>query len=581
MTKPSDISVDPVTQYALDVVETRIIAGPHVRAACRRHLKDIEHGPARGIFFDLEAVDFATGFFRDVLRLNGGEWEGVPYELLGWQAFVVGSLWGWKNAEGFRRFRTAYIETGKGSGKSPLAAGIGLMGLCADEEPRAEVYAAATKKDQAMILFRDAVAMVDQSPELARRIIKSGVGEKCWNLAFHSTGSFFRPVSADDGQSGPRPHIALMDEIHEHKTRTVVDTMRAGTKGRRQALMLMITNSGVDKNSVCRSYHDYAAKVCAGQLEDDSFFGYVCALDPEVKDAAGKVTCIADDPFKDPACWAKANPSLGVTIQPSYLEEQVREARGMPAKEANVRRLNFCQWVEAHNPWLSAEIWLRAGAEYTLQSLRGRECYGGLDLSAVLDLTAFALLFPPSRPGEKWKLLVWFWLPEDGLAKREELDRVPYLAWTKAGWLETTPGKAIDERHVIQRVAQICAEVKCTEIGYDRWRIKSFENTCSDEGIAFPLVEFGQGFKDMAPAVSEFERKLANSEIEHNNNPVLTWNAANAVVDEDPAGNKKVTKERATGRVDGIVAALMAIGRASLAPDEGSVDDWLRSETTA
>ena len=205
---PSTTSRDPVTRYARGVVTGKIVAGPHVRDACRRHLRDLEDGPARGLFFDREAVARAIGFFRDVLVLNGGEYEGVPYEPLGWQSFILGSLFGWNGPDGYRRFRVAYIETGKGSGKSPLAAGIGLYGMMADGEARAEVYAAATKKDQAMILFRDAVAMVDQSPQLTRRIHKSGVGANAWNLAYLQQGSFFRPISADDGQSGPRPHIA-------------------------------------------------------------------------------------------------------------------------------------------------------------------------------------------------------------------------------------------------------------------------------------------------------------------------------------------------------------------------------------
>ncbi|MFZ5575557.1 MAG: terminase large subunit domain-containing protein, partial [Pseudomonadota bacterium] len=203
-------SRDPVTRYARAVVNGKIIAGPHVRDACRRHLTDLEQAPARGFFFDLEKVERAIGFYRDVLRLNGGEFEGRAYELLDWQAFVVGSVFGWVDAEGFRRFRLAYVETAKGSGKSPLAAGVGLYGMVADGEPRAEIYAAATKKDQAMILFRDAVAMRDLSPELSRRLVKSGVGENAWNMAYHATGSFFRPISADDGQSGPRPHISLL-----------------------------------------------------------------------------------------------------------------------------------------------------------------------------------------------------------------------------------------------------------------------------------------------------------------------------------------------------------------------------------
>lgn len=235
---------DPVGNYARAVVKGKILAGPHVRAACQRHLDDLKQAGQRGFFFDRKAAERAIGFFRDVLRLNGGEYEGKPFTLEGWQAFIVGALFGWKSDDGYRRFRIAYIETAKGSGKSPLAAGIGLYGLVADGEARAEIYSAATKKDQAMILFRDAVAMVDQSPALSRVLGKSGVGQSVWNLSYLKTGSFFRPISADDGQSGPRPHIVLIDEIHEHKNGYVVEMLRAGTKSRTQALIVMITNSG-------------------------------------------------------------------------------------------------------------------------------------------------------------------------------------------------------------------------------------------------------------------------------------------------------------------------------------------------
>lgn len=546
----------------------RIVAGPHVRAACQRHLNDLEKAPERGLFFDLDAVDRVLGFFRDVLRLNGGEFEGVPYELLPWQAFIVGSLFGWKGSDGYRRFRVAYVETAKGSGKSPLAAGIGLYGLVADGEPRAEVYAAATKKDQAMILFRDAVAMVDQSPDLASRVVKSGVGQNTWNLAYVSSGSWFRPISSDDGQSGPRPHIALLDEIHEHRNGDVVELLRAGTKGRRQALIVMITNSGVGQESYCKGRHDYGVKVAAGQMEDDSFFAYICALDE------------GEDPLKDRKCWAKANPSLGVTIQPRYLEEQVREARGMPAKESMVRRLNFCQWVEAHDPWIGSDVWFAGQSEFDLDSLRGRECWGGLDLSSTQDLTGLSLVFPPISAGERWKLVSWAWLPEDGLAEKEDKDRVPYLAWKRAGHLETTPGKAIDKGFVARRAAELCSRFNVQEIAYDRWRIEDFKVTCANEGIELPLVPFGQGFKDMSPAVDDFERLLANREIEHQGNPVLTWCAANAVIVKDPAGNRKVSKEKATGRVDLLIASLMAVGR-SIVRQSDDIDDFLKAPVSA
>lgn len=540
---------DQATAYAQAVGASKIVAGPHVRNACKRHLRDLVEGPKRGLVWDPVAANRAIEFFRDVLRLAGGEFEGQPYILLGWQAFIVGSLFGWKGPDGYRRFRVAYVESGKGSGKSPLAAGIGIYGLTADGEPRAEIYAAATKKDQAMVLFRDAVAMVDQSPALARRVVKSGIGTNVWNLAYPASMSFFRPISSDDGQSGPRPHIGLLDEIHEHKNGDVVEIVRAGTKSRRQALIFMITNSGVGQKSFCHERHDYGAKVCAGQMEDDSFFAYICALDEH------------EDPFKNQACWIKVNPSLGVTIQPKYLEEQIREARGMPSKEATVRRLNFCQWVEAHDPWIGADVWFACEARFKLEAMRDRRCWAGLDLSSTQDLTSLVLLFEPVEDDPFWRLKPFFWLPAEGLSEKADKDRVPYVAWRDAGFLETTEGRAIDKLAVARRLAEIKALVDLQEVAYDRWRIKDFQVQLDNEGIELPLIEFGQGFKDMSPALDEFERLLIGKGVRHDGNPIMTWCAANAVVVKDPAGNRKVSKEKATGRVDGVVAAIMAAGR--------------------
>lgn len=542
---------DPVTRYAKAVAAGKKIAGPQVRAACQRHLRDMETGHIRGLFFDKKAALRAIGFYRDVLRLNGGEFEGQPFVLLDWQEFIIGSLFGWKGADGYRRFRVAYIETGKGSGKSPLAAGIGMIGLTADEEYRAEVYAAATKKDQAMVLFRDAVAMYQLSPELRKRLKPSGVGDSVWNLAYFEKGSFFRPISADDGQSGPRPHIALIDEIHEHRNNTVVEMMRAGTKSRRQALIVMITNSGASKTSACWGYHDYAGKVAKGELVDDAFFGYVCSLDE------------GDDPFQDEKCWAKVNPSLQGANLPGvkYLREQVVEARGMPSKEALVRRLNFCQWTDATNPWISADIWLGAAREYDWRDFRGRRAWAGLDLSSTTDLTGLVLYVEPVEAGEPWRLVPFAWLPEEGLQRKEELDRVPYLAWRAAGFLETTPGRAISKLTVIKKLVELSSFFDLQMVGYDRWRIEDLKAMAADSDIQLPEMKpFGQGYKDMSPAVEAFETALLNGEVVHPGNPVLTWCASNAVITSDAAENRKLDKEKATGRIDLMVASVMAVG---------------------
>ncbi len=567
---------DPATQYAREVHSGERVAGPDIRNACARHLRDLKEGPKRGLTWDLAAANKAIRFYRTVLKLNGGEFEGLPFELLPWQKFIVGSIFGWKASDGYRRFRVVYVESGKGSGKSPLAAGVGLTGLIADNEARAEIYAAATKKDQAMILFRDAVAMVQQSPELTKRLVCSGTGQNIWNLAYLKSGSFFRPISSDDGQSGPRPHMALIDEVHEHKTNMVVEMMRAGTKSRKQALILIITNTGSNKRGPCWEYHEYGSRVASGALIDDGFFAYICSLDE------------GDDPIQDESCWFKSNPSLQDADLPGmkYLREQVTEARGMPSKEAMVRRLNFCEWTGAESPWISWDVWSQAEERVPMSLLRNRPCVGGLDLSSTTDLTSFVLLFYPTYEDPHWRLLPYFWIPDHELDKREARDKVPYAAWIKTRDLETTPGRAISKLHVLRRMQTICSYFQVDKIAYDRWRIEDMRQLMTEYDISLPeLVEFGQGFKDMGPAVDEFERRLLGmlelpseeeggspeffddglpatvvESLRHDGNPVMTWCAGNAVIVSDPANNRKADKAKATGRIDGIIAAIMATG---------------------
>lgn len=572
---PKSTSLDRVTAFARDVLAGAIVAGPDVRNAAQRHLDDLVHGPARGLVWDVDAAARAIGFCEDVLCLNGGEYEGSPFLLSPWQTFIVGSIFGWKTTDGYRRFRSVYIETAKGSGKSPLAAAIGLYGMVADGEARAEIYAAATKKDQAMILFRDAVAMVDQSPILAERVEKSGRGEKVWNLAHHSSGSFFRPISADDGQSGPRPHVALLDEIHEHKTRMVVDMMRAGTKSRRQALIVMITNSGHDRTTICYEYHEYGIAVCKGDKLDDSFFGFICSLD------------VGEDPFKSEACWPKVNPNLlygkpgdanGGVPGYKYLREQVTEANGMPAKESTVRRLNFCQWVDAANPWISAERWMGCERQFDLDDLpMGERCFGGLDLSGARDLTALALYFPRLR-----RALVEFWTPKGSLHDRVRTDKVPYDAWLRDGYIHATDGMAVDYAAVAIRLGELAVRFNVEAVAFDPYRIKYFQPELEAEGIAVPLISHGQGYYKagdsglwMPRSIEVMEKALTEQTLEVMLNPCLRWNAASAVLEADQKDNRIFAKRKSTGRIDGVVALAMAFGAADMPIPEAINDIFM------
>ena len=342
----------------------RVVAGPHVRNACRRHLQDLAKGQARGLRYDLAGAQHVWGFFEGVLKLSEGQFEGIPFKLAPSQAFKLGSIFGWKRADGTRRFRRAYIEEGKGNGKSPFAGGVGLYMMTADGEAGAEIYAAGATKDQAGILFRDAVKMVRKSPALLRRLKFSGGERREYNIAQLKTGSFFRPISKMAGTtgSGPRPHAGLCDELHEHPSRAVLDMLEAGFKFRRQPLLLMITNSGSDKKTLCGEEHNHAVRVAAGNASatdddpayigepiDDETFSFVCALDK------------GDDPLNDPSCWPKANPLLGVILTETFLASAVRKAKQIPGKLNTTLRLNFCRWTDSENGWITREA-LRGGA---------------------------------------------------------------------------------------------------------------------------------------------------------------------------------------------------------------------------
>lgn len=551
------------------MLEGDIVAGPLVRLACERHERDLKEASHRGLEWSLDKANRVFGYFRNVLRLNGGQFEGQPFELRLWQSFIIGSLFGWVTAaDGFRRFRTAYVEIGKGNGKSPLAGGIGLYCMTSDGEARAEVYAAASTKDQAQILFRDAVAMRAQSPELQQRLIPYG-GLNPWNMFFPATDSFFRTISADDKQSGPRPHCALCDEVHEHPDGTVIDMLHAGFKFRRQPLIVEITNSGTNRQTICYQHHEYTEKILRGSLIDDAWFGYICGLD-------------RGDTWKDETAWVKANPNLGVSIDLKYLRDQVRKAEGMPALASKVRRLNFCEWVDATTPWIDGDQWRACEVDkLDLAQYRGSRCWAGLDLSARNDLTALALVF--HRPdGGGLDAFVFFWAPEEGLRQREDRDRVPYTLWRDEGHLEVTPGATVDYDYVARRLIELRESYGLDVVAFDRYRIKDLQRDLDDAGFDYTvlpmdasdeqlqkrsgllLAEHGQGFRDMTPTVEEVTDAVTNRRMRVKRNPVLTMCSANAVITSGSAEEKKFDKRKSTGRIDGIVALAMGLRAAKV-----------------
>jgi len=565
------------------VAAGEIIAGPQVRDACARHLRDLERQGSDGFPFvwNPELVQRVLAFFAQVLKLAGGAERPQPFVAQPWQAFVLGSLFGWVHADtGFRRFRVAFVETGKGSGKSPLAAGIGLYMLMADGETRAEVYSAAVDKEQAGILFRDAVSMSKLAPAIDSRVARSGGDGREYNIAYLETGSFFRPISSESqgrGKSGYRPHCVLLDEVHEHPTNAMVEWMQSGTKNRRQALIFMITNSGFDRTSVCFEYHTYALRVAKNELLDESFFGYVCMCDEGEDPLEDEV----DESLGYPRSWLKTNPSLGVTITRSYLENQVLQALGMPTKVSVVRRLNFCQWVGAENPWIDGDLWLACEVDDdpmpALVEVIGSL---GLDLSGKRDLTAAARVC--RLEGDQLVAEVRFYTPKDTLKERERRDRVPYSTWVEQGYLVAVPGRSIGYDFVVKDLADWLAEG--ATLAFDQWRMEDFQSAMDDAGIdswvykgpdkptdsGVRMVKHSQGFGGgaseaalwMPRSITELEDAILQGRFKVKRNPVLTWCSASAVIVTDAAENKKWEKRKSTGRIDGIVAVSMAVGAA-------------------
>lgn len=566
-----------------------------MRAACQRHLDDLVQGAARGLKYDVEAAERAFLFFERVLHVEG-EGEFIPFTLHPSQAFIVGSLYGWKRwkpdddapkskratqGRWLRRFRQAYVEQGKGNGKSPLAAGVGMKAFVADGELGAEVYVAATLKDQAMIAFRDAVKMRDQSPQLAKRIGTSGKNP-VWQMYHTASGSFMKPLSKDGAHSGPRPNCVLIDEYHEHKSADMLEMLEAGFKRRENPLLFIITNSGSDQKSPCAIMHNYCARVVKGELEGidpvaaDQTFAYICALDK------------GDDPLKDESCWKKANPLLGVTIKRDYLEKQVAVARSIPSKQNKVLRLNFCVWTDAADAWISRELWEKAEAPgVNWESMRGRDCYVGLDLSFTTDMSAAAFVFPSAETREDGKraydAFVRFWRPREGLKEASERDRVRYDLWADTGDIDLTEGPVIRLSPIAQLLAKAQTDFRLKAIAYDRYRLKELGDMIADLGISdLPLIEHPQGFRRstttnpnaptqkidnplwMPNSCQETENAIIEGRLRVAVSPPLRWNVASAVVREDPAGtdNWIFDKRRATGRIDGLVALAMGIGAA-------------------
>jgi len=543
------VRADPVTAYARDVVRGRIVAGRPVRMACARHLADLKSAKAKGLEWRADKAQKALDFFPDMLVLE----DGAPFTLVPWQTFVVGSIFGWYKADGFRRFRSAYVETAKGSGKTPLAAGIGLFGLVLDGEPAAEIYSAANDRDQAKIVWKDAWRMVKGSPELDDLISSPDRGDvQIGTLTIPKESSVFKPVSAEHrGLDGKRVHMALIDELHEHQSSMVVDKMRAGTKRRQNALIFEITNSGYDRTSVCWEHHELSMRVLEGAVENEGWFAYVCSLDE-------------GDDWRDEAVWPKANPSIGTVLPIAYLREQVKDAVSMPSKENIVKRLNFCVWTEQSQRWLEMDAWDACKPREDREDLAGRPMFAGLDMASRMDLCAAAYLFGPDEGGA-FDVLMRYWIPADSLdaqdSGRTEADRMMLRKWVDAGLITATDGNVCDYDRIESELLADFQTFDLQAMAFDRWNVTQMTTHLKDKLGATRVIDYPQGFAGMSAPSKELEKLIASGKLRHGGCPVLRWMVSNVAVRFGPDSQIRPDKEKSREKIDGIVALIMALGQ--------------------
>jgi len=490
--------------------------------------------------FDRERALLPEQFFARYLVHIKGEWAGLPLTLEKWQARLLRELFGRIGPDGLRRYRTCYVEVPRKNGKSTMAAGIALYLLFADGEPGAEIYSAAADREQAAIVFGAAKEMVERSPKLRKRC---EVYQR--SIVVPSTGSCYKVLSADvPTKHGLNPHGIIFDELHAQPNRHLWDVLTTGTAARRQPLTIAITTAGFDRHSVCFEQHEYAEKVRDGVIPDDSFLPVIYA--------AAK-----DDDWKDPKVWKKANPNLGVSVKAEYLGKQAKKAAEVPAEQNSFRRLHLNQWTEQDLRWMPMEVW-DACAD-PLPELVGRECFGGLDLSSTLDLSAFVLAFVAA---DRVDVLCRFWVPREGARKRADHDRVPYPLWIDQGFIEATEGDVIDYDVIRERIKADGERYDIREIAFDRWNATQLSIQLAGDG--FTMVEVGMGFASMAAPTKELMNLVLGRKLRHGGHPVLRWCASNISVEQDAAGNWKPSKRRSSEKIDGIVALILAVSRLML-----------------
>jgi phage terminase large subunit-like protein len=536
--------------YGLPVLRGELVIGEFVFLAVLRHYEDLIDGPARGLVFSpahaLHIIDWIEKQFQHIK----GKDARKPLVLDPWQRFFTAVLFGWRRANSMlRRFRTGYEEVARKNGKSTWKAGIADYLFLMDREIGAEVYTIATTREQAMSVFKPALENYKRRAKRSRRFAKTvRIYDGTNQERIAAGGGIFKPLPANaESLDGLNPSAIVVDELHAHRTREVWDVMESALGARVQPLISAITTAGYILDGICTEIRGYLVSILRGTKHDDSFFGYIFTLDD------------GDDPF-DPAVWKKANPSLGSAKTHDYMVAQATKAADLPSSKANFLTKDLNVWVNGALSWFDIQVWDAGGAKFDARGLRGRRCFGGLDLSSTRDLTSFVLVFPPDDEDGEWHVLAWIFCPQSKVDEQSKSDAAPYAKWQRDGWLTVTEGDVLDYKVVRSTVISACDVFDVEEIAFDVWNATHLANELLEEDV--PMVQLPQNFSGLSPGSKLLERLVYGKRLRHNGNPVLRWCASNVSLLLDTNENIRPNKKTSEGRIDPIVASCMAMTRA-------------------
>lgn len=529
-------------QYCLDVIYDRILTCEWVKKAVKRQLDDLEN--LRGFHFDETAANRVCKFIECLTHVKGNL-AGQRIHLEPWQVFILTTVFGWKTQDGRRRFRRVYIEVPRGNGKSCLSSGVALYCLCADKEPGAEIYSFATTRDQAKIVFGDAKRMAEMNKDLRSAF---GLEVLANALYLQSAGSTFQPKSAEGSTlDGLNTHLAVIDELHAHKTRAVYDVVETSLGKRLNSLMWVITTAGFDKTGICYEVRSMVTKVLSGAVQDETQFGIIYSIDK-------------DDDWTTEEALEKANPNWNISVRPEVVGSLQRKAMAMSSAANNFLTKHLNVWVNADSAWMDMRRWDEcADHSLSLDEFEGQPCFIGLDLASKIDICAKVLVFPRVEDDGKTHYYVFpqFWLPRRAV---ENAKNSQYSGWERQELLNVSEGEVTDFRAVKESILEDCSRFDVQEVDFDPWQAAQLSKELEDEGVV--MVEVRQTVLNMSDPMKSLQAAVYDRTLHHDGGPVLTWMMSNVIAHTDAKDNIYPRKEFPENKIDGVVALIMAINRA-------------------